>query len=323
MVISVSKQDVSSCCSSDTFADKVSSASPFGSVDCLLQDARRVWWNETPTSEWLQAFAAHPRIGDVAGLRKKFGAFAEMSKGEQATAAASATEEVLKELADWNKRYEDKFGHIFIICASGKSAQEMLAAVRSRYSNAPFAELGIAAAEQMKITELRLRAVVSTLAGAAAATGSSAAERRTGTILSHLRGATPVAAPSPSARSPITTHVLDIALGRPAEGVPVSLQHQDEEGVWQQVAAGATNKDGRIGDLLAPGSPVTPGRWRIQFDTSSYMARCKTMHPSAFPDVPFYPTAVVYFSISPAQVHEHFHVPLTWSPFGYSTYRGS
>lgn len=316
MAVSISHQDVFDCCSSQTFAQIVASRAPYPSLDALISEARSVWWNEVPAADWLQAFAAHPRIGDLDGLRKKFGAFADMSKGEQAAAAATATDLVLKELAECNKQYEAKFGHIFIICASGKTAPEMLAAIKARHANAPFSELGIAAGEQMKITELRLRAVLNGAAAPSSApppAAGGAAQRRT--------------APEPAkaaSRSPITTHMLDIALGRPAEGVPVSLQRQEAEaGRWAQVAAGATNKDGRIGDLLPVSNYVQPGNYRVVFDTTTYMARCKTMHPTVFSDVPFYPKAVVYFTIAPWQAGEHFHVPLTWSPYGYSTYRGS
>ncbi len=87
---------------------------------------------KTSVTGWLEAFAAHPRIGDIDGLRKKFGAFADMSKGEQASAAATATDDILCALQEWNTRYEAKFGHIFIICARGKTAPEMLDAVKSR-----------------------------------------------------------------------------------------------------------------------------------------------------------------------------------------------
>lgn len=88
---------------------------------------------QTPLSGWLEAFAAHPRIGDTDSLRQKFSSFAEFSKGEQSSAVSSASEETLQELSRWNRLYEDKFGHIFIICAAGKSAQHMLDALTSRY----------------------------------------------------------------------------------------------------------------------------------------------------------------------------------------------
>ena len=87
---------------------------------------------QTPVSGWLEAFEAHPRIGDVESLRKKFDAFSAMSKGEQAASAATATDATLRSLAEWNNMYEAKFGHIFIICAAGKSAEFMLDAIKAR-----------------------------------------------------------------------------------------------------------------------------------------------------------------------------------------------
>jgi 5-hydroxyisourate hydrolase len=110
-------------------------------------------------------------------------------------------------------------------------------------------------------------------------------------------------------RSPITTHVLDTALGRPAAGVAVVLQRADDA---RELARGATDADGRIGDLLAPGS-LEPGRYRLTFDTGSYFA--------ASSRTSFYPRVTVEFEIVDAA--QHYHVPLLLSPFGYSTYRGS
>ena len=102
-------------------------------------------------SDWLEAFAAHPRIGDLDALRRKFPANA----GEQA-GVAGADESVLRDLAEANRQYEVRFGYIFIVCASGKSAAEMLANLQSRLDNDPEAELEIAAAEQRGITWMRL-----------------------------------------------------------------------------------------------------------------------------------------------------------------------
>ena len=68
---------------------------------------------------------------------------------------------------------------------------------------------------------------------------------------------------------------------------------------------------------------VESGACRLTFDVASYMKACHLAYPNFFPEVPFYPQASVTFEISPSQAQEHFHVPLTWSPYGYSTYRGS
>lgn len=117
-----------------------------------------------------------------------------------------------------------------------------------------------------------------------------------------------------STRSPITTHVLDTSTGRPAVSVPVTLSLQiSDDDVWTVLAEGQTDADGRITDLLAPGS-LRPGSYRIRFATASYFA-------SIGVDRCFYPWAEIVFTVDdPAQ---HYHVPLLLNPFGYSTYRGS
>ncbi|MEM7681289.1 MAG: hydroxyisourate hydrolase [Planctomycetota bacterium] len=113
--------------------------------------------------------------------------------------------------------------------------------------------------------------------------------------------------------SPITTHVLDTALGRPAEGVQVALEKIAPEATL--LAEGLTNADGRIVDLLPERAQKSfePGRYRLTFHTGAYCARAN--QPC------FYPQVVIDFEVvDPAQ---HYHVPLLLSPFGYSTYRGS
>ncbi len=110
-------------------------------------------------------------------------------------------------------------------------------------------------------------------------------------------------------KSPITTHVLDTALGRPAAAIPVSLAIWSDNG-WQQIANGVTDADGRITDLLLPGT-LTAGQYQITFVVEDYFADGNA----------FYPFVSIVFTIdNPA---EHYHVPLLLSPFGYSTYRGS
>jgi 2-oxo-4-hydroxy-4-carboxy-5-ureidoimidazoline decarboxylase len=142
------------CCGSRRWADALLARRPFASTADLLAAADEVWAG-LDRADWLEAFAAHPRIGDLDGLRKKFAATADWSAGEQA-GVAGAGEAVLRELAEGNRRYEERFGHIFIVCATGKTAAEMLRLLRERLPNAPAAELAVAAAEQAKITRLRL-----------------------------------------------------------------------------------------------------------------------------------------------------------------------
>ena len=104
----------------------------------------------------------------------------------------------------------------------------------------------------------------------------------------------------------ITTHVLDTSCGRPAAGVPVVLERAMSAG-WERVGRATTDADGRASGLLA--SPPEPGRYRLTFDTGSYLA------------AGFYPEVSVTFEVSSDE--EHYHVPLLLSPFGYSTYRWS
>ena len=111
--------------------------------------------------------------------------------------------------------------------------------------------------------------------------------------------------------SPITTHVLDTALGRPAEGITVGLE-QLLEGGWHAVGQQVTNRDGRCTGLMAEGT-LTQGTYRIQFATGEYFERLGT--PS------FYPQIEIVFKVE--TVTEHYHVPVLLSPYGYSTYRGS
>lgn len=111
--------------------------------------------------------------------------------------------------------------------------------------------------------------------------------------------------------SPLTTHVLDVSLGRPAKGVPVTLDRRGTNG-FEPVASGTTDSDGRLRDLL-PRDSLTAGVYRLTFDTEAYFTAQNTTG--------FYPSVTVVFTVT--HPDEHHHVPLLLSPFGYSTYRGS
>jgi len=112
--------------------------------------------------------------------------------------------------------------------------------------------------------------------------------------------------------SQITTHVLDISIGRPAAGVPVILEMEKAGGGWKELGHGVTDTDGRLGALLAPGS-LKEGTYRLTFDTRAYFVARKV-------DA-LYPQVSVVFEVRRA--NEHYHIPLLLSPYGYSTYRGS
>ncbi len=110
----------------------------------------------------------------------------------------------------------------------------------------------------------------------------------------------------------ITTHVLDTSSGRPAAGVPVTLEIEAAGG-WKLVGKGTTNADGRIVDLAPKESRIEAGMYRLTFDTAKYFASHKL--------IGFYPQVSVVFQIDDSR--QHYHMPLLLSPFGYSTYRGS
>lgn len=142
------------CCASPRWVDRMLARRPLGSLDAARHAAREEWFALTP-EEWKIAFAHHPRIGDVAALRAKFAGAADVSAREQAGIAA-ADGSVVNALLDANREYEARFGYIFIVCATGKTAAEMLAMLRARLANPPSQEIRIAAEEHAKICDLRL-----------------------------------------------------------------------------------------------------------------------------------------------------------------------
>jgi 2-oxo-4-hydroxy-4-carboxy-5-ureidoimidazoline decarboxylase len=120
----------------------------------LLEDAEEQWWLCTET-DWKEAFARHPKIGDKESLQKKFASTAAWASDEQ-SAVVDAPTETIEALAEANRLYEEKFGYIFIVCATGKSAEEMLTLLQTRMQNSPEVEIEVAADEQQKITRLRI-----------------------------------------------------------------------------------------------------------------------------------------------------------------------
>jgi 2-oxo-4-hydroxy-4-carboxy-5-ureidoimidazoline decarboxylase len=142
------------CCGARAWVERMCAARPFASAEALLAEAERQW-EALGEREWREAFAHHPRIGDVEALRKRFASTAAWAADEQRGAAA-ADEDTLAALANGNRLYEERFGCIFIVCATGKSAAEMLALLEARLGNEPAHELRVAAGEQGKITRLRL-----------------------------------------------------------------------------------------------------------------------------------------------------------------------
>jgi OHCU decarboxylase len=152
-----------SCCGSREWARRLAAERPFRTVDDLADAADRIW-RALSKEDWLEAFAAHPKIGSadretVAGTGFNSDRARAWSRQEQ-EGTRGASPETLSNLTDANREYEERFGHIFIVCASGKNAGEMLALLEARLRNDPETELAIAAEEQRKITRLRLEKVL-------------------------------------------------------------------------------------------------------------------------------------------------------------------
>ena len=142
------------CCGSSVWVERMMARRPFGNQDALLAAARDEWFGMSP-QEWRDAFSHHPMIGDRAALERRFASTRHLSQQEQAGVTA-ARGQVLDALADGNRAYLEKFGYIFIVCAAGRSAEEMLGILRTRLKHDPAMEIRIAAAEHAAITERRL-----------------------------------------------------------------------------------------------------------------------------------------------------------------------
>ena len=135
------------CCGSIRWSERMERGRPYADKAALLAASEKVWWGLEP-QDWLEAFSHHPRIG-----AKKVEAV--WAKKEQ-EGVKTASQKVLQSLVERNHAYERRFGHIFLVCATGKTADEMLAILDARMPNDPDKELRVAAGEQAKITAIRL-----------------------------------------------------------------------------------------------------------------------------------------------------------------------
>ncbi len=140
------------CCGSRRWVEQMLAARPFAADAGVLAAAERVWWS-LETTDRLEAFAAHPRIGERADDA--------WASAEQAGVAA-ADNAMRQAFSDGNRAYEQRFGHVFLICATGRGADDLAAQLQRRLGNDPASELRIAAGEQAKITRLRLEKLVTT-----------------------------------------------------------------------------------------------------------------------------------------------------------------
>jgi 2-oxo-4-hydroxy-4-carboxy-5-ureidoimidazoline decarboxylase len=140
-----------SCFASHKWARRVAGWRPYADLEALFVGAERAW-SELEARDWLEALSGHPRIGEQGGS-------APAASEREQSGVRAANEDVLAQLADESRRYETRFGHIFLISAAGQGADEILAAMRKRMTNDPITEARAAAAEHRKIARLRLAAM--------------------------------------------------------------------------------------------------------------------------------------------------------------------
>jgi len=141
------------CCGSTSWVEKMIRMPPAEDLIDLFEDAEECWYQCSP-EDWKEAFTHHPKIGDLESLKQKFAAD-RFAGGEQSSVSGAAVQ-TLQDLAEANREYEKRFGYIFIIFASGRSATDILEELRMRLNNSPEEEIRIAMDEQNKITRLRL-----------------------------------------------------------------------------------------------------------------------------------------------------------------------
>jgi len=229
---------LANCNGAARWASLMVQARPFGSAAALFNHCNEIWYEECREEDWLEAFSQHPKIGDIGSLKEKYAATKGWAAGEQ-SGVKSAPETVLEQLAEANRLYEEKFGFIFIVSATGKSAGEMLRLLNDRLENKREEELLVAMGEQCKITQIRLGKLISE------------------------------EGPPLPANGQVTTHVLDTSIGLPGRGVGIRLKAYIE-GRWLCIAQGLSNADGRIANLLPLERRLPPGNYKMAFDTGKY-----------------------------------------------------
>jgi len=227
----VAEKELFSCCGSQKWTSFLMKHFPFSSAEDLVSKATDIWYNKCLADDWRASFSHHPKIGDTSSLKKKYA-------GDEQSSVKSASASTIESLAKANEDYENKFGFIFIVCASRKSAEEMLRLLKDRLSNNTHDEMNIAMGEQHKITIIRLKKLLDS---------------------ENWNWLKP---------SQLTTHVLDTSIGKPGKDITIKLQ----SAIGAVIAQGVTNSDGRIGDLLPPERTLASGNYSIIFDTGTYFA---------------------------------------------------
>jgi len=219
------------CCGATKWIQSMIGMRPYTSRNDL-QNKADISWSSCVFEDVMEAFNHHPKIGDKENMAKNFSSTKEWA-GDEQRGVDTASDQILERLLIVNEEYVIKYGYIFIVYATGKSAVQMLDLLESRLHNDADAELKIAKGEQHKITKLRLNKLLK--------------------------------------MSQITTHVLDTARGMPAEGILITLQKSgDNINEWTNITSGTTNTDGRIPDFVSDDMVLSQGKYRMLFETESY-----------------------------------------------------
>jgi 2-oxo-4-hydroxy-4-carboxy-5-ureidoimidazoline decarboxylase len=219
------------CCGSRAWAIALASRRPIADEASLAEASTAIWW-ALPEQAWREAFDSHPRIGQKHAVSHATTESLQWSAKEQQN--VSADDATRLALAEANRRYEQKFGRIFIVSATRKSSPQILALLETRLQNDHPTELREAAEQQHQITQLRLNKWMNE-------------ELTMG----------------------ISTHILDTASGRPAAGVPITLARLTN-GTWSLLNEDHTDADGRCKRLLPPTQTLQRGVYRIHFETAVY-----------------------------------------------------
>lgn len=148
-------REILPCCGSQRWAHALARLRPLTDAEALLAQSDEIWWQLDP-ADWSEAFSSHPRIGEKKAPESATAKSADWSSQEQGGVACSS-ESIQEQLKRANDDYEQRFGRIYIVCASGKSVEEMLAILYRRLENDEASELREAAEQQRQITQLRLR----------------------------------------------------------------------------------------------------------------------------------------------------------------------
>jgi 2-oxo-4-hydroxy-4-carboxy-5-ureidoimidazoline decarboxylase len=276
---------LSGVCAAERWVGGIIAGRPYPSVEALIarSDAAVGAMSE---ADLRAALAGHPRIGDKQATAASW-------SGQEQSGVQVEDAEFMRALTVANSAYEQRYGHIYLVCASGRTGRELLELLLERLRNDRATEWRVVGAELAKINQIRLRKLI-----VAPLPPEPAPQERS-------RPSQTDEGAAQRAGSGLSTHVLDTVSGEPASGVVVRLELDGRE-----IGRGTTDGDGRVSDFEA--GPLGAGVYRLVFETEAYFG---SGQPAFFPEV------VVTFR---ADGHRpRYHVPLLLSSYSYSTYRGS